>query len=136
VSRGSALSGSVDLAWVMPPLPPFGSSVAMSAPLLLICLAMRAQNISAEIPCVLGHSGGRTAGGWRLWRHPPVCVYFVTAPLVAISTSAVAWMSANSSLSKPGANSSRRSGAMVIGNPFGMSAVLSSVPSFDGDAPR
>jgi hypothetical protein len=63
-------------------------------------------------------------------------VYLVTALLVAISTSAVAWMSANSSLSKPGANSSRRSGAMVIGNPSGMTAVLSSVPSFDGDAPR
>ena len=68
---------------------------------------------------------------------PPACVYLPDAPLLdAISTSAVAWMRANSSLSKPGENSSRRSGAMVIGNPSGMTAVLSSVPSFDGDAPR
>jgi len=69
--------------------------------------------------------------------NPPACDYLPDAPLLdAISTSAVAWMRANSSLSKPGENSSRRSGATVIGNPSGMTAVLSSVPSFDGDAPR
>src|SRR6185312_12929091 len=77
-------------------------------------------------------------GGWDdvVDAHPPDCAYLLTARLVAISTSAVAWMRASSSLSKPGANSSRRSGAIVIGNPSGMTAVLSSVPSFDGDAPR
>ena len=54
----------------------------------------------------------------------------------AISTSAVAWISASSSLSRPGANSSLRSGAMVIGKPSGITAVDNSVPSFEGDAPR
>jgi hypothetical protein len=55
---------------------------------------------------------------------------------LAISISAVAWISASSSASRPGENSSRRSGEIVIGTPSGMNAVLSSVPSFEGDAPR
>ncbi len=53
-----------------------------------------------------------------------------------ISISAVAWIRLSSSASRPGENSSRRSGAMVIGTPSGMIAVLSSVPSLDGEAPR
>ena len=89
-------------------------------------------------PC--GLLGFRVVGqrvGGDLDAHPPARVYLPDAPLVAaISTSAVAWMSASSSLSRPGENSSRRSGAMVIGKPSGMTAVLSSVPSLDGEAPR
>jgi len=67
---------------------------------------------------------------------PPVCIYLATAPLAAVSTSAVAWMRANMLL----AQTRRELFASFRGDdhrkPSGMTAVLSSVPSFDGDAPR